>query len=286
MAIGDKTYPWAMHTAWGLSVPQVLKDVIETTGGYTNNKKMVSAGTAAAVLASTAGAATKQTITAGITNPDVPRVLAITIGGSGYSSDSILINGVNVEGKPITDTIAYTANAQVIGSLVFKRVTSIVIPSTSGTSMTLTVDTTNRIGLDHRLVPNYSTIACLSATLTTAYTDHTTTAFHTNFPIVEAAVSASNIDGEFVEKNWAQPATAPNGTTYLIFFYWFYKVLVYPPKDSPEFYSTTTSTSSSTSSTSTSSTSTSASTSVSSTSVSTTSISTSSTSTSTTTLPV
>ena len=288
MAIGDKTYPWAMHTAWGLSTPQVLKDVIETTGGYTNNKKIVSAATAAAVLASTSGTSAVQTITAGITNPDVPRVLAITIGGSGEGTGNILINGVNVEGKPITDTIAYTTTGQVLGSLVFKRVTSVVIPAAMGSSATVTVDTTNRIGLNHRLVPSYSTIACLSATLTTAYTDHTTTAFHTNFPIVEAAVSGSNTDNEFVEKNWAQPATNPNGTTYLVFFYWFYKVLVYPPKDSPEFYSTTTSTSTSSTSTSTSFSSTSTSTSISSTSVSSTSTSTSfsSTSTSTTTLPV
>ena len=285
MAIGDKTYPWAMHTAWGY-LANALQNVIETTGGYTNNKKVVSAATAGAVLASTAGTAALQTITAGITNPDVPRVLAITIGGSGENTGNILINGVNVEGKPITDTIGYTTTGQVIGALVFKRVTSIVIPAAMGTSATVTIDTTNRIGLDHRLVPNYSTIACLSAILTTPYTDHTTTSFHTNLPVVEAAVSASNLDGEFVEKNWAQPATAPNGTTYLFFFYWFYKVLVYPPKDSPQFYSTTTSTSTSSTSTSTSISSTSTSISTTTSLSTSTSTSISSTSTSTTTLPV
>lgn len=284
MAIGDKRYPWAAHTAWGYPF-NVLQNVIETTGAYTYNAKKVSAATAGAVHASMAGAATKQTITSGITNPDVPRVLAITIGGSGYSSDSIVINGVNVEGKAISDTIAYTTNAQVIGSLVFKRVTSIVIPSTSGTSMTLTIDTTARLGLNHRLVPNYSTIVAIHATTTTPY-NLANSSLKTAFPVVEAAVSASNTDGEFVEKNWAQPATAPDGTKFLYFFYWFYKVLVYPPKDSPEFYSTTTSTSTSSTSTSTSSTSSSTSTTLSSTSTSSTSSSTSSTSTSTTTLPV
>lgn len=284
MAIGDKTYPWAAHTAWGYPF-NVLQNVIETTGAYTYNAKKVSAATAAAVLASTNGSSAKQTITTGITNPDVPRVLAITIGGSGYSADSIVINGVNVEGKPITDTIAYSANAQVVGKLVFKRVTSVVIPSTSGSSMTLTVDTSAKLGLNHRLVPNYSTIACISSTVTTVY-NRANASLKTSFPTVEAAVSSSNVDNEFVEKNWAQPATTPDGTTFLYFFYWFYKVLVYPPKDSPEFYSTTTSTSSSTSSTSTSSTSSSTSTSISTTSFSSTSSSTSSTSTSTTTLPV
>ncbi len=278
MAIGDRTYPWAAHTAWG-KLDNLQQNVIEHTFGYTYHKKKISLGTAAAVLASTAGAATKQTITAGITNPDVPRVLAITIGGSGYSADSIVIKGVNVEGKPITDTIAYSANAQVAGALVFKRVTSVTIPSTSGTSMTLTIDTLNKIGLNHRIPPNFGTVVEVSEAQTSPYPSFTK-------PVLRAAPSATNFDGEFVEKNWVTSATAYDGTTSRVYYYWFHKALVYPPKDSPEFYSTTTSTSTSTSSTSTSSTSTSTSTSISSTSTSSTSTSTSSTSTSTTTLPV
>lgn len=284
MAISDKRYPWAMHTAWG-ALSNVLQNVIETTGAYTYNQKKVSNGTAAAVLATTTGSAAKQTITTGITNPDVPRVLSITIGGSGFTNDSILINGANVEGKPITDTLAYTGTGLVTGSLVFKRVTSVVIPASSGASMTLTVGTTNKLGLNHRGVPNYTTIIAIHSATTTPY-NPANSSLKTAFPVVEAAVSSSNLDNEFVEKNWAQPATTPDGTKFLYFFYWFYKVLVYPPKDSPEFYSTTTSTSSSTSSTSTSSTSSSTSTSVTTFSTSSTSSSTSSTSTSTTTLPV
>lgn len=288
MAIGDRTYQWAMHTAWGVNA-NVLQNVIETTGAYTYHKKIVSAGTAAAVLGSTTGSASVvQTITAGITQPDVPRVLAVTTGGSGASAGNILITGVNVEGKPITDTVAInTSGGQNVGGLVFKRVTSVTIPIALGASGTITVDTTNKIGLNHRLVPNYSTIVCLSSVLTSPFTGGAgNSSFKANFPVVEAAVSSSNTDNEFVEKNWAQPATTPNGTTFLYFFYWFYKVLVYPPKDSPEFYSTTTSTSTSSTSTSTSFSSTSTSISTSSTSTSATTVSTSSTSTSTTTLPV
>jgi hypothetical protein len=283
MAIGDKRYPWAMHTAWGYPF-NVLQNVIETTGAYTYNPKKVSNATAGAVLGSTAGTTGTQTITTGITNPDVPRVLAVTTGGSGASAGNILVNGVNVEGKVIQDTIAInTGGGQNVGVLVFKRVTSVVIPPALGTSGTITVDTTNKLGLNHRLVPNYSTIACIAGTVTTPFT-LTAQSLKAAFPVVEAAVSSSNTDNEFVEKNWAQPATAPNGTTFLYFFYWFYKVLVYPPKDSPQFYSTTTSTSTSSTSSSTSVSSTSSSTS--STTITTTSTSISSTSTSTTTLPV
>ena len=70
MAIGDKRYPWAMHTAWGYPF-NILQNVIETTGAYTYTAKKVSAGTAGAVLASTNGSSSKQTILTGITNPDV-----------------------------------------------------------------------------------------------------------------------------------------------------------------------------------------------------------------------
>ena len=281
MAIGDKTYPWAAHTAWG-KYDNLQQNVIEHIFGYTWHKKKVSLGTAAAVLASTAGTTSQQVITAGITSPDVPRVLAITIGGSGMSAGSIVLTGVNVEGKTITDSIAFTTTGQVNGVLVFKRLTSVTIPAALSATGTVTVDTTNKIGLNHRIPVNRGTIVEVIEARTSPY--NSSTSFVK--PTVAAAPSASNEDGEFVEKNWVTSATAYDGTTTRVYYYWFHKVLIYPPKDSPEFYSTTTSTSTSTSSTSTSSTSLSTSTSISSTSTSSTSTSTSSTSTSTTTLPV
>lgn len=249
-AIGDKRYPWAMHTSWGY-LANVLQNVIETTGAYTYRPKKVTGATPAYVMSITAGSTSQQVITTGLTNPDVPRVLAATVSGSGETSGNILITGVNIEGKPITDTIPYTTTGQVIGSLVFKRVSSVTLPAALGASASVTIDITNRLGLNHRLVPSYSTIACISATVTSPFTNSLTD-FKSNFPAVEVPVAATNFDNEYVEKNWAQPTTTPNGTTFLFFFYWFYKVLVYPPKDSPEFYSTTTSTSTSMSSTSTS----------------------------------
>lgn len=275
MAFDDKTYPWAAHTAWGYPF-NFLQNVIEHTFAYTHRPKKVSNATAGAVLASTAGTTSNQTITAGITQPDVPRVLAVTIGGSGFSNDSVVITGVNVEGKTITDTFAYTGTGQVVGALVFKRVTSVLLKSTLGASATVTVDTTNKLGINHRMVPNFTTAVVIQDTTEQDQTK----------PTVQAAPSGSNYDNEFVEKNWVQPATTPDGTTYLYFFYWMHKVLVSPPKESPQFYSTTTSTSTSSTSSSTSTSSTSTSISTSSTSTSSTSTSFSSTSTSTTTLPI
>lgn len=284
----DRTWKWAAKLAWGYPF-NYLKNVIEHIFGYTHFGKKVSAGVASAVHASITGSAVAQTITTGITNPDVPRVLAVTLGGSGFTAGNAVINGTNVEGKPIADTIAYTTSTgQFVGVLVFKAVTSIVLPSTLGASATVTVDTTNKLGLVHRLQPNFGTIVVVSDT---AEED-------TTKPIAEAAPSASNTDDQLVEKNWVQPATTPDGTTFLYFFYWEHKIKVQPPLDSPDFYSTTTSTSSTSSSSSTSSTSSSTSISSTSSSISSTSSSvststsistsssTSSTSTSTTTLPI
>jgi hypothetical protein len=275
-----KRYPWAGHTAWGYPF-NLLQNVIEHTFAYTHRPKKVSNGTAAAILASTASTTAIQTITTGINQPDVPRVLAATLGGSGLIAGNILITGFNVEGKLITDTIAYSGTGQVTGALVFRYITSVTFPAQSGTSGTLTIDTTNQLGLNHRGVPGKTTIVAIYDTA-----DNNGPYPTSSRPTADAAPSSSNVDNEFIEKNWVIPAHAPDGTTFYYFFYWFHKVLVYPPKDSPEFYSTTTSTSISTSSTSTSSTSQSTSTSISSTSTSVTTVSTSSTSTSTTTLPV
>lgn len=275
MALGDRTWKWAAKTAWGYPF-NYLKGVIEHVFGYTHYGKKVSAGTSGAVLASTPGTTSTQTITA-VTNPDVPRVLAITIGGSGFSNDSVVINGTNVEGKTIADTIAYSGTGQVIGSLVFKTVTSVVLKGTLGASATVTVDTTNRLGINHRLQPSFGTIVVIQDNQLEEYV---------NRPVAQAAPSASNLDNQLVEKNWVQPATTPDGTTFLYIFYWEHKIKVQPPTDSPDFYSTTTSTSTSSTSSSTSTSSTSSSLSTSSTSVSSTSSSTSSTSTSTTTLPI
>lgn len=275
-----KRYPWAAHTAWGYPF-NILQNVIEHTFAYTHRPKKIGAGTAGAVLGSTASTTSIQVLTTGFTQPDVPRVLAATLGGSGLIAGNILITGYNIEGKLITDTLAYSGAGQVQGVLVFKFVTQVTFPAQSGTSATLTIDTTNKLGLNHRGVPNKTTIVAVYDTADNNGPYPTATR-----PIADAAPSSSNVDNQFIEKNWVQPAKTPDGTVFYYFFYWFHEVLVYPPKDSPEFYSTTTSTSTSTSSTSTSSTSVSTSTSQTTFSTSSTSSSTSSTSTSTTTLPV
>lgn len=271
--IGDHTYRWAWEQVGGT---EKFKNIFAHRFGYTYTRKKVAAASSTAVLGATATVVAGTTITSGITNPDVPRALSITTGGTtaNIAAGNVVITGTNVEGKVISESFAMAdnLNGSVNGTKAFKTVTRIVFPAADGTDATISVGYQNVIGLNHRLAPGKSSIVVLSATSTANNAALTQ----------QAAVSGSTIDAEEVENNTVTPATAPNGTTYLIVLYWYHNIMVGSVNDEPS-YSTSTSTSSSSTSTSTSSTSTS--TSSTSSSTSSTSSSTSSTSTSTTTLP-
>jgi hypothetical protein len=265
--ISDKTYPYAFR---GTSGTLRFKNIWSITAAYTETLKKVQGSDVDNVLAATGTIVAGRTITSGITNPDVPRCLTVTTGGTvaDIAAGNVTITGTNVEGKVISETFALTdnQNGSTTGSKVFKTVTSVQFPAADGTTATISVGYSNRIGVHHRLYPNNTTVKVLSATstgLTAALTLQ--------------GVPTVNADAEEVENNWVQPATNPDGTTYLVIWYVYDQFATAPTNDEPV-YSTSTSTSSSTSSTSTSTSSTS-------TSTTTTSTSTSSTSTSTTTAP-
>lgn len=270
--ITDRTWPWAWRQTTG---SLRLKQILQHTAGYTETNKRVSAPNAASVLAATATVVAGLTIRSGITNPDVPRNLTITTGGTtgDIALGSVVIIGTNIEGKVIAESFAMAdnLNGSVTGNLAFKTVTSIVFPAADGTGATISVGVGSKIGLNHRLVPNKSTIIVVQDN-----------AVDGSAPVVQAAPSASTVHGQSLELNTVTPATAPDGSTFLTIVYWYHNIQVAGLDDAPA-YGTSTSTSSSTST----STSTSVSTSTSSTSVSTssTSSSISSTSTSTTTTP-
>lgn len=277
MAISDNAYPWASRNAVGTLN---YKNISIRTFGYTETKKKVSVGTSTAILAATAGANTAQTVTAGITQPDVPRALSVTVGGaaSGVQASSIVITGTNVEGKVITESFITTigTTGTINGLKAFKSVTSVLIPAQVGASATFAVGTQNILGINHRLFKNNTTVKVYSATA------HKGALTLQGVPTVTA-------NEALVELNTVTPLTAPNSSTFLIIAYAYTNWVTSTVNDYPD-WQTTTSTSSTSSSTSTttittSTSSTSSSTSSTSSSVSSTSISTSSTSSSTTTAP-
>ena len=270
MAIDSQTYPWAdRHTTGTFH----YRNLYSTTFGYTETRKKVAAGTTTAILSATAGAATAQTVTAGITQPDVPRVLSLTVGGAagGVQSGTIIVTGTNIEGKVITENFPVIIGTTGLssGTKAFKSVTNVYIPAQVGTSATFAIGTLNVLGINHRLFKNNTTVKVYAAS----------TVFGALTLQGAPTVVANERD---VCNNTVQPATTPDGTKFYIICYTFDDWSLAPFQDQPE-YSTTTSTSSTSTSTST----TTITTSTSSTSISTssTSSSTSSTSTSTTTAP-
>lgn len=278
MAINPaRVYPWADRFSLGNNL---YKNIYSGSFGYTTHGKKVASASATAVLAATAGATTVVTVNSGFTDPDVPRNLTVTPGGTtAQILDSLVtVNGTNVEGKPISEAFRFAnaASGAVTGNLAFRTVTSVVIGQQSGSGPTFSVGTGNKLGLNHRLFNQNTTVKV-----------YTSTAAYGALTLQNPPTVVSNEQN--VEQNTYQPATTPNGSLIFNTFYYFDDWALAPVNDTPE-YSTTTSTSSTSSSTSsttitTSTSSTSSSTSSTSTSSTSTSLSTSSTSTSTTTAP-
>jgi len=103
----------------------------------------------------TGSAAAATTVTTAITNPDVPRAVSITPGGTtaDVAAGDYVITGTDIDDKVITDTIAIAANASSIqsGSKAFKTVTSILIPKQDGAAATFTIGTLDKLGLREKI---------------------------------------------------------------------------------------------------------------------------------------
>lgn len=274
-----QTWPWASRMSAGTLN---YKQLYSNTFGYTETQKKVAAGSATAILGSTSlSASVATTVNSGLTDPDVPRTLSVTIGGTAASvnTGAVVVTGTNIEGKVITESFIMTiATTGIInGTKAFRTVTSVTAPKQAGSGVTITVGTLNALGINHRLFRNNTTVKVYSATAT--YGALTLQG--------QPTVTAS---AETIEANTVTPATTPAGSTMLVIAYAFDNWSDGSSVNDVSEYSTTTSTSSTSSSTSTttittSTSSTSVSTSSTSVSTSSTSSSTSSTSTSTTTAP-
>ncbi len=66
-------------------------------------------------------------VTAGITNPDVPRIVTIKGNGANVTGD-VVVHGTDIDGNEIIDTIAANGASEVVGTKAFKTVTSIDYP--------------------------------------------------------------------------------------------------------------------------------------------------------------
>lgn len=203
MAVNDRVYKYSRATFGNTRSLDETRNIVSVSYAYTNYKKRPAGASTTAVMAATAVAAAGQTFTTGITNPDVPRALSVTVAastGAHIAAGSIVVTGKNVEGKTITESFAVSDDtaATITGVLAFKEVTSVAVPAQDGASVTVAVGTRDILGLNHR-VPSGATYRVV--TQTTGGTR-----------AIQSAPSASTQSTTLVEANTITPATAPDGT--------------------------------------------------------------------------
>lgn len=97
-----------------------------------------------------------QTVTTGITDPDIPRNITATAGGTATDIKAIqvTVTGTNEDDEVISETLpAFTVDTAgtVTGSKVFKTVTSISLPAHDGTGATTSVGYGNTLGVGRKL---------------------------------------------------------------------------------------------------------------------------------------
>lgn len=109
-----------------------------------------------AVLAAVVDDGTEQTITDGLTDPDVPRVITATASGTAgdIAAVQVRVTGTDFNGDEITETLpAFTVDTRgtVTGRMAFKSVTEVVIPRHDGTGATTAIGVADALGIPDRL---------------------------------------------------------------------------------------------------------------------------------------
>lgn len=162
-------------------------------------------GATTAIHAAVTDTGSQQVVTTGITQPDTPRNVTATAGGTSADVKAIqvIVAGTNINNEAITETLpAFTVNTTgtVTGSKAFKTITSITIPAHDGTGATTAVGTGGKLGLPEKLSRNTVLAAYLNGTK------------EGTPPTVATSASA-------VESNTATLNSALNGNPVVIDFY-------------------------------------------------------------------
>lgn len=166
---------------------------------------------ASAVAASTTGVksavastGSSQTITTGITNPAVPRVLTATAGGTAgdIKAIQVVITGTNYNNEVITETLpAFTVDTAgtVTGTKAFKTVTQIVIPSHDGNGATTAIGWSEILGLPFKMQHNGHMHSFLNNVreATAPTVTFSTTALESNTIKLNSALNGSLVESHF-----------------------------------------------------------------------------------------
>lgn len=121
-------------------------DFVVTPSNYVEHFMDVKAPDADYCHAQMTGSGSPQTITDGITSPDVPRNIVVTF-GAGAGTGNVTVKGTLANGTTAqNETFAFAASTPVIGVKAFATVTEIDIPITMS-GMTVDVGLDNLLGL-------------------------------------------------------------------------------------------------------------------------------------------
>lgn len=108
-------------------------------------------GANTSILAATPLTTAVQTFTATALNqPDVARCVLIKGNVAGITGDVVIV-GVDANNQPLTETITANGSAVVEGTKAFARIVSITLPIRNASGNTMSIGTTNKLGLPHLL---------------------------------------------------------------------------------------------------------------------------------------
>ena len=218
----NKTRRYSRHT-YGDNGALGHKNILSVSFVATDLGRPSAAGAASVHAAITGGASAVTAVTTGITQPDVPRNLYITPGGTttDVKGMDITVTGTNVEGKTITETFTFSANATAatVGAKAFKTVTSISIPAQDGAGATFAIGRGAKIGIGMR------NIASMPIEVMT------------NTAGVEAieAAGASALSATVVESNTVTTTTALDGAVGFRVYVLNYKWAINPTNSTPDY---------------------------------------------------
>lgn len=183
-----------------------LKDMIDEYEMTRNSGSLLlgspAVGAVAAIRAALVDNGTQQTLTTGITNPDVPRCVTATAGGTAtdIKAITVTVNGTNMLNQVIQEVLpAFTLDTAgtVTGSKAFKTITSVVIPAHDGTGATTSIGTSAKLGLPFTSPRN---------TILRAYLND----------VVEGTAPTVTSSATAIESNTATLNSALNGTPVVI----------------------------------------------------------------------
>lgn len=128
-----------------------LKPATQVMVEYQRIAAPVLADTDRLKVAQASSASVTTSVTTFLAQPDVPRNITITTGGTtdDCAAGNVVVSGTNFFGKSITENVAITANqaGTSSGAKAFKTVSSVVIPIQDGADCTYDVGVGDVLGL-------------------------------------------------------------------------------------------------------------------------------------------